>query len=241
MNELRPRYLAIEDWLVEQCKVLPPGTLLPSEPELAAKFAVSRMTARQAVQGLAAAGLVERRRGSGTFVAAPILHRREGVLLSFTEDMRNRGMKSSSRLISGKVVASPEDALALGLKPTASVVQIVRVRYSDDIPLALERVSLPGGMRGILEKDLESGSLHGALGEMGYHISHAYGFVRARLATESEARILGLTTPAPLLMESRTVYDNADKPLERTETSYVASRWVLDTGTYAVNETEVSR
>lgn len=241
MSETRARYQVIEDWLIEQCKRLPIGSLLESEPELASRFGVSRMTARQAVQNLAKAGLVERRRGSGTFVAPPVLHRREGLLMSFTEDMRRRGMKSSSRILSGDIVTSPEEALALGLQPSSWVVRLVRVRYADGKPLAIERVSLPGEFSPVLKYDLEQGSLHEALRSMGRQISHAQGYVTARLATDEEAEILGLQPPAPLLVEWRTVYDSVERPVERTETCYVASRWVIDTGTYAPASPDVAR
>jgi GntR family transcriptional regulator len=229
----QPRYQEIELWLLEQCNSLPAGSLLPSEPELAAKFSVSRMTARQAVQNLARAGRIERRRGAGTFVAPPQLHRADGVLLSFTEDMRRRGMSTSSRIIRAEVVTAPDEAVALGLQPSAWVVRLERVRYADEMPLAVERVSLPGTLSAVLAQDLEHTSLHEWFTANGHTISHATGYVTARLADEGEADLLGLTLPAALLVESRTVYDLSQRPLERTETAYVASRWVIDTGTYA--------
>lgn len=229
-----PRYQEIEDWLSEQCKSLPAGALLPSEPELAAQFSVSRMTARQAVQNLARLGVVERRRGAGTFVAPPRLHRKEGLLLSFTEDMRMRGMTSASQLLSGELVIAPEAAIALGLQPSDWVVRLERVRFANGMPLAVERVSLPGEFAPVLDYDLENGSLHAALHDMGREISHSRGYVTARLATDDEAALLGLGSRSPLLVEIRTIYDNAQRPVERTETCYVASRWVIDTGTYAI-------
>lgn len=233
-----PRYQEIENWLAEQCKTLPAGALLPSEPELAAQFSVSRMTARQAVQNLARAGIVERRRGSGTFVAPPRLHRHEGLLLSFTEDMRQRGMTSTSKLLSGELMISPEDAIALGLQPSDWVVRLERVRFADSMPLAVERVSLPGEFAKVLEYDLEGGSLHAALRDMGRRISHSRGYVTARLANEKETEQLGLAPSSPLLVEIRTVYDDSERPVERTETCYVASRWVIDTGTYTAHPTD---
>ena len=239
MPHPRPRYKAIEEWLTDQCRVLPAGSLLPSEAELASKFSVSRMTARQACQNLANAGLVERRRGAGTFVAPPRIHRKENVLLSFTEDMELRGMRSSSRVLRAHLISSPDTAIALGLAPTSWVVELVRVRFADGVPLALERVYLPGEFSAVLEYDLENGSLHSALRSMGRVISHAHGYVTARLATEDEGEPLELELPASLLVESRVIYDDSDRPVERTETSYVASRWVIDTGSYqAVNSTE---
>lgn len=237
MASSRPRYQAIEAWVAEQCRALPAGSLLPSEAELAARFSVSRMTARQAVQNLAAAGLVERRRGAGTFVAPPLLHRTKNVLLSFTEDMRARGMTSSSRILTAELISAPEKATSLGLPPTAWVVELVRVRFADGVPLALEKVILPGEFQAVLERDLENGSLHAALTAMGRTIAHAQGYVTARMATDEEARLLDLEPPVALLVESRVIYDTADRPVERTETTYVASRWVIDTGAYRVAET----
>lgn len=234
MSDPRPRYQAIEEWLVEQCRILPAGSLLPSEAELATRFSVSRMTARQAVQNLANSGLVERRRGAGTFVSPPRIHRKENVLLSFTEDMKLRGMASSSKVLKAHLISSPDTAIALGLAPTSWIVELVRVRFADRVPVALERVALPGEFNGVLEHDLETGSLHAALRSMGRQISHAHGYVTARLADEEEAELLELELPASLLVESRVIYDDSDRPVERTETSYVASRWVIDTGSYHV-------
>jgi GntR family transcriptional regulator len=229
----QPRYQEIEDWLTELCNSLPAGSLLPSEPELAARFSVSRMTARQAVQNLARAGRIDRRRGAGTFVAPPRLHRDEGILLSFTEDMRRRGMKTSSRVIRSEIVTSPDDAVALGLQPSSWVVKIERVRFADDVPLALERVRLPGSLSAVLDADLEHTSLHEWIRRAGHTIDHATGYVTARLADKGDAELLELTLPAALLVESRMVYDGNGRPLERTETAYVASRWVIDTGMWA--------
>ncbi|RFA16730.1 hypothetical protein B7R22_02420 [Subtercola boreus] len=230
-----PRYQAIEAWLTEQCTILPPGSLLPSEPELAARFNVSRMTARQAAQNMARRGLVERRQGTGTFVATPALHRRDGVLLSFTEDMRRRGMTTTSKVLNGEVTTSPQDAVSLGLHSTDRIVRLERVRFANGVPLAIELVSLPGKFAKVLEFDLENGSLHAALRELGRAISHSRGHVTARLASVAECRTLELSAPAPLLVESRTVYDDREHPIEHTETSYVAARWVIDTGIYAID------
>ncbi|GAA5212329.1 FadR/GntR family transcriptional regulator [Microbacterium kyungheense] len=54
--------------------VVPPGESLPSERDLAAMYAVSRDTVREAIRELADAGYLVRRRGryGGTFVADPL-------------------------------------------------------------------------------------------------------------------------------------------------------------------------
>lgn len=229
----RPRYQEIEAWLTEQCRSLPAGSILPSEVELARQFAVSRMTARQAVQNLALTGRVERRRGSGTFIMPARLHRTDGVLLSFTEDMRRRGMSASSRVLRADVGPSPEDAIALALPPDAHVVVLERIRLADGTPIALERVRLPGEFEAVLRADLETGSLHAALRAIGRQIAYARGYITARLATENEAEHFGAVSPTPLLVENRTIFDGANRPVEKTETAYLASRWVVDTGVYS--------
>lgn len=228
----KARYREIETWLRGSCLASPPGTLLPTERELTEKFGVSRMTARQAVQNLANEGLIERRRGVGSFVAVQPLHREESVLYSFTEDMRRRNLAPSSKILSAGVGSAPTQAAALGLPSTSWIVLIDRIRYSDGIPLARERVALPGEFKDVLGYDLASGSLHAALAEMGRVMGRATGYVQARLATAEEANLLDLTLPATLLVETRIIRDIEDRPVEHTETSYVGSRWVIDTGSY---------
>src|ERR1035441_4329058 len=81
---------------------LKPGDLVASERELARIHKVSLMTARHALAGLEREGLVERRRGAGTFVAAPKIHFNK--LMSYTEQMSGRGLAVSSKLLSPNVI-----------------------------------------------------------------------------------------------------------------------------------------
>src|SRR3954466_1880961 len=92
-TETTPRYLEIADALRRQVAAGRPGDRLPSDAELCLRFSVSRMTARQAVQLLANEGLLVRRRGEGTFIAARTVPRILGSPLSFTENMRRRGLQ----------------------------------------------------------------------------------------------------------------------------------------------------
>ncbi|MBO0872551.1 MAG: GntR family transcriptional regulator [Pseudonocardia sp.] len=223
------RYQEIERWLRERVLAGAPGDALPSESELAARFTVSRMTARQAVQNLASEGLVQRRRGAGTFVAKPPMHRHEGSLLSFTEDMARRGMKASSRLIeAGLKPATVGDIEALRLTDSSHVVLVHRLRCADDVPLAIERAVLPAECAAVLASDLERGSLHEALHRLGLTPRLAKSWITARPATTADAKLLDVSARAALLVERRIIYDVADLPLEHTETAYVAERYVID-------------
>jgi GntR family transcriptional regulator len=187
------------------------------------------MTARQAVQNLAAEGLVRRRRGAGTFVAPRPIHRREGSLMSFTEDMRRRGMKSSSRLLqAGLRAASTADLDALRLPAGARVVAISRLRLADGVPLAIEHAALPAECAGVLADDLETGSLHESLATRGRVPSVSRSWIRARLATAVESRLLEVPRRAALLVERRIIYDTDALPLEHTETAYHADHYAIE-------------
>lgn len=222
-------YQEIEDWLRKKVAEGKTGDSLPSEVDIAAKFEVSRMTARHAVMNLMREGLVDRKRGAGTFIAEKPLHRREGFLLSFTEDMARRGLAPSSTIISGKIEnASKNDQSALGITTDGKCVVIKRVRLADNRPLALERVVLVPAAKDVLKYDLVNGSLHDALRHIGFAPYVANGWLSARVANASEARYLEIPVKSPLLVETRVIEDANGNHLEFTETAYVASRYVVD-------------
>src|ERR1700747_1939429 len=78
------------------------GAAVDSERELARIHGVSLMTARHALAGLEREGIVERRRGAGTFVAPPKIHFNK--LMSYTEHMASRGLAARSRVLAARVV-----------------------------------------------------------------------------------------------------------------------------------------
>jgi GntR family transcriptional regulator len=223
------RYRAIEAHLRDLIAVATAGDALPTEAALCAEFDVSRMTVRQALQELSAAGLVDRQRGRGTFVAARPMHRRPGVFLSFTEEMARRGKVATSRLISVRMdAARPEELADLVLDAGSQVVRVERVRLADGVPIALEDAAVLDVYRAVLDAELESGSLHDALSGLGVVATSATGSVTARLATREEARLLGVPVRTALLVELRVLYDQHGVPFERTESRYVADRYVID-------------
>ena len=223
------RYREIERFLRSQVEGARPGAPLPSEAELCERFSVSRMTVRQALQELTNDGLVERRRGQGTFVAHRPVHRRPGVFLSFTEEMNRRGVQASSRLLSaGMDDPRRSEALDLGLAPGSQVLRVVRVRLADGVPVALEDAALVPELGGVLEEDLAVGSLHSALERRGVVATRATGTITARLARASETALLDLAPQSALLVELRILFDQEGRVLERTETRYAADRYVID-------------
>lgn len=187
------------------------------------------MTVRQALQELTNEGLIERRRGQGTFVAHRPVHRRPGVFLSFSEEMTRRGVRPTSRLLSAALDRPrPAELADLGLPARSQVVRVVRVRLADGTPVALEDAALVPELADVLDADLVDGSLHDALQKKGVVATRAIGTITARLARASETGLLDLPPQAALLVEVRILFDQEGRVFERTETRYVADRYVID-------------
>lgn len=146
------------------------GKSLPSERDLSAQWNVARMTIRRAVDALVAEGLVERRHGSGTYVTPQPFVRLLG-LTSFSQDMRDRGLEPSARLLAYRVAAA-DSAIAAQLQISLGdpVVSFTRLRLGSGEAMAVETVWIPQALvPGINGSDL-GGSLYELLGTR-YHIS----------------------------------------------------------------------
>lgn len=222
-------YQEIEAWLRTLIEDGQEGDALPSEAELSARFGVSRMTSRRAVQNLAADGLVHRRRGSGTFIAPRPMHRHAGPLLSFTEDMRRRGLRASSKLLSAQLrEANSEEAAALRLGEKPRVVAIDRLRLANATSMAIEHVALLPECVAVLAEDLESKSLHESLRRLNRIPTVAQTWISARSASAEEVRNLELRPKSPVLVEKRIISDQDEQPIEFTTTVYHPDRYVID-------------
>lgn len=222
----RARYEQIADHLRRLVADGAPGDRLPSEAELCAKFEVSRMTARQAVQVVANEGLIDRKRGAGTFIRSRPVPRNLGSPLSFTGSMRARGMATTSRTLQrGETELTVDEADALGLQAGDQGFMLERLRLADGTPMAIERAVMPRALAVAVGDDLGTGSLHDAFRAIGRSPTEAYAEVSARRATSRERGLLGLPASGIIVSERRTIFDQDGLPLERTETLYAASRY----------------
>jgi GntR family transcriptional regulator len=135
----------------------PPGTRLPSEPDLAAELGVSRATLREALRALEAEGLLRRRRGSGTYVAElPRVANSLDLNFGVTEAIRSAGMKAG--IANGRhwvEPASAAEAARLGLEPGQDVMVVERVRTAEDKPVVLSKDIFPSGLVGDRTRFLE--------------------------------------------------------------------------------------
>src|ERR1700758_2271276 len=99
------------------------GDSVDSERDLAKIHQVSLMTARHALATLEREGIVERRRGIGTFVAAPRIHFNK--LMSYTEQMASRSLTAGSKILFAKIINDEQELAArLALPPNTGVIKL---------------------------------------------------------------------------------------------------------------------
>lgn len=198
-------------------RALRPDEALPPERELAEALAVSRITVRKAFDGLVAEGLLTRRQGAGTFVAARV-EKSFSKLTSFSEDMAARGREVRSSWINrSEGAVTPEESLTLGLSPGAAVYRFHRIRYADDAPMALEYSTVPATcLPGV---EAVGDSLYDALAEVGCRPNRALQRLRAVLFTPQQAELLGVDTPAAGLLIERRAFHNG-RAVEVTQSYY---------------------
>lgn len=232
------RYVEIADHLRDLVDRAGPGERLPSEAELCEQFGVSRMTARHAVQQVEAEGLIERRRGAGTFVRSRPVPRDLGSSLSFSENMRSKGMVPTSQTLEwGRVVPTADERSALDLADGDVAYVLERLRCADGVPMALERAVMTEELASSIAENISGGSLHEMFRDVGRPPALAIAEVTARHATKRQRDLLDLPSTGIVIVERRTIFDDADLPLERTVTWYAAERYsfqaVLLSGEYA--------
>ena len=196
-------------------------TQLPPERELAELAEVSRVTVRKAVSQLVEDGVLEQRRGAGTFVRSPRAKMEHSLsaLLSFTEYMRQRGKTSTSRILRrGIFLPNPDEQMALGLSGGDRVSRVDRLRSADEIPLALEWSSLPNDI--LPDPEAVETSLYDILRNAGTAPTRAVQRISAVNLIGPDARLLNLADGAAVLRIDRTAYLPSGRPIEYTRGLY---------------------
>ncbi len=191
---------------------LKPGDVVDSERELARIHQVSLMTARHALTSLEREGIVERRRGAGTFVAPPKIHFNK--LMSYTEQMASRGLVACSRLLCIKLIEKESEIAArLSLPPNSSLVKIERLRQAANEPFALEACYLSAEeFGGLVSAGLGRNSLFATLEhDYGIELAHADEEVDATAADARTAELCAVPRGSPLLRIRQIIYSTKGK------------------------------
>ncbi|WP_158971738.1 phosphonate metabolism transcriptional regulator PhnF [Chachezhania sediminis] len=210
-----------------------PGTRLPTEAQLAARFGVNRHTVRRAMASLSDEGLVHSRRGAGVFVAARPTDYPIGTRVRFNRNLYAAGRLPSRRILAVTTRAADQrEAEALDLDPGAPVHVYEGISLADEQPLALFRTCFPADLLPDLPSFLRADpSITSALRQAGVR---DYVRVSTRItaiqATATDARHLQIRQGAPLLGTESISADPNGVPVEFGRTWFAGERVALTVG-----------
>jgi len=222
-----PIYFQLEMEIKEIVKGLNPGDPISSEREFSEKYDISRMTVRQAINNLVNEGILVRKRGKGTFVAEQKVEQPLSGLTSFSEDMRSRGLKPLTKILSFQQINSDKSIAAkLKIAEGVPVYEVSRLRLADESPMALEISYLPANIITDLTEDTVYASLYEYIeNELNLQISHATQTLESSLAQKSECSILQIEEGDPVLLIERFSYLQNGEAFEYVKSIYRGDRY----------------
>lgn len=207
-----------------------PGDLIPTENELIDTYHVSRSTVRQVLDMLVSEGLVYRERGRGSFIAHPTIEQAMTRIISFTEDMHQRGFEPGTRILSASLLkAIPDISTKLQVSPGELLTRIERLRLADGEPMSIEESYLVDRYcPNLLDLDYARDPLRAILErQYGIRLVNAKQVIRAIPAPTNLAHLLEIKPLAPLLYIERVSFSQAAIPVEFLRIYYRADRYSL--------------
>lgn len=223
-----PAYIRIHDAIKKEIDggVWEIGQRLPSERDLADDYEVSRMTLRQAITLLVEEGILERRVGSGTYVASHRVQEKMRGTTSFTEIVRSQGKTPSSQLISyQRKLANEAEIQQLQLKATDTVVRMERVRFADNVPLVFEVASIPEKLIQSFNQEDITEHFFQTLTDNGYEIGKSQQTIYAKNASDRVANYLKVPKNHAVLALTQVSYFTDGRPFEYVHSQYVGDRF----------------
>ena len=196
--------------------VFEPGSKLPAERTLASRYAVSRVTVRNALTRLAEEGALESVLGSGWFVTPQVVSEPPSVLQSFSQMAHARGLRPTARVVTQVVrPATLSEADQLHVAPAAQVLELVRLRGMDETLICLDMAVLPTSLAlGLVDADLEDRSLYSELeGRCGVRVERSAYSVHAEVADRALAAQLQIEVGWPVLVGQEVGYAASGQPL----------------------------
>jgi GntR family transcriptional regulator len=218
-----PLYIRIKKLINEAAAKgdLRDGDAIPSERDVAELLNVSRVTVRKAFSELVQEGVLNKKPGSGTYMGGSVVRTEQPLsrLTSFTEDMKLRGIATRAEILSLQTaLPTPEEALKLSLSPSERVSRWRRLRFANDVPIAIENAVIPE--RFLPHASSVRDSLYAALNAAGYKPVRALQRLHAVALDEQDADLLDVPTASPALFIERISYLSDGRAVEFTTSHY---------------------
>lgn len=224
-----PLYIQIRDILIGKINSgeYESGNQLPSEREISDTYSISRMTARNALTQLVDMGYAYRVRGKGTFVRIANFERDFVKLSGFSQMLTSRGIKPSNKVVKFEIIeADKKIASLLEITIGTKVYEIVRVRYGDNIALALEYSYLPMSLfDNLIQYDFEKNSLYEVIENVyKYKFKYSKQWIRITTLYKNEAKLLDVAEHTPAFLLESVSCDMDDRVLEATRSLNIGDR-----------------
>ena len=204
------------------------GDKIESEAELSARFSVSRITVRAALEDLVEAGLLARIQGKGTFVTKSVGKQMIQIgSLSFSETCQLNNIQPRRVILEKKLLpATDTDMVKLGLKRGDQVVHILRILYADTIPIMLSRDHVRPEYSFLIEALNEEASLNQLMIQSGKMKSFgtAERTIEVCMATAQEADYLKVNVGVPMLLLRDLATDEHANPVRWTKEIIIGDR-----------------
>ena len=229
-KSLLPLYHQVESCIrndIAKKRYLPDHSI-PTEIKLQKKFDVSRETVRKAINNLVFAGLVEKRKGVGTFVTHPKIVHRVGYIYGSYEEIVARGMTPATTFIE-KIEIKPPELMRkeMALEKGDSVVKIKRLRLVNEEPVAILSSYLPKELVPDLTKvKFKNNSLYHTL-EKVYHLtlSESNEVIEAGSITGKDAKWLQIKKGSPILVVNRLTFLSDSRIIEKLTALYRSDKF----------------
>lgn len=192
---------------------------IPSERQLMQLTGLSRMTVRQAIADLVHEGMLRRDQGRGTFLAETRVTRSLTGGSIFGKDVRKMGRKPGTRVVRQAMGrANSVQATLLHLEQGEQILELLRVRLVDDLPVMVASVTIPARICPDVETADLTGSLYGYLSRTcGVVPEHSTATIEAVLVNAEIALLLDLAEASPVLRIQRLTSTADGMPIELTE------------------------
>jgi GntR family transcriptional regulator len=241
----RPEYMQVADAIRAAIEAgeWEPGALIPPEPELAARYGVTRATVNRALSILRTEGLVRPKQGRGTTVRELPVLRRDAVRRqqretreagqargAFEGELRALGYASRSEVIVGEVPAPAEVAELLGVDEGSAVLARQRQMYASDLPVQMATSYIPLDIAAgtpIAEADPGPGGTYSRLADLGHAPADFSETVRVRRPSDDEARFLQMDLDQRVIAIGRTARTAAGRIVEVNLITMPAHQWEL--------------
>lgn len=219
-----PSYLQVSQKLTQliESGEIAAGRSLPSERALAEKLRLSRTTVRRAYDELRAKDYLSTRGRAGVAVKTPPrLSPRLGRLKGFTEEMRELGMKPSTRLLERDIVTDRTLSSLFERPTTAHFLRLVRVRLGDDVPLSREVAWYDLTVAPALADWDVVGSAYQFLYERcGIALIRGEQTIEAVMSSRAEMEVFEFAKPGPCLLLKRKTFSAAKQMIEYVEGTF---------------------